>query len=209
MTSPFSQYFQINQLKMCEQDLALFNNLIAKNPVRLFFDTETTGLGNADRIINMCIVECDFQTMKMRYFESLFNPEGRSIAPGAFAVHKISSQSLKYQPTFAQIAGDILEFVNNRTLIAHNKQFDKRMLNNELARCSHNLIANNKFECTLEMARIAFPGLKNSLQDLCERFNVDHSNRTVHGALIDTLLLAQIYPHLLVKYTKNLPEIQG
>lgn len=163
---------------------------------QIFLDTETTGLEHklGHRIIEIGGVEMCNRRLTHRHFHRYLNPE-RDIDAGALAVHGISLEFLQDKPRFAEIAAEFLDFVRGAELIIHNAPFDIGFLNAELARLD---MAPIETVChgvadTLRMAKEQFPGKKNNLNALCERFGVDNSHRTLHGALLDAEILAEVY----------------
>lgn len=159
-------------------------------------DTETTGLEPADghRIIEIGCVEIIDRKLTGRHFHVYINPE-REIDAEAYAVHQLSREKLAGEPLFAEIASDFIEFVTGAELIIHNAAFDVGFLDHELAILKrHGSIADH---CTvldtLLMARKKHPGQRNSLDALCKRYGVDNSQRELHGALLDSELLADVY----------------
>jgi DNA polymerase-3 subunit epsilon len=159
-------------------------------------DTETTGLDarNGDRIIEIGCVEMVARKLTRRTFHQYINPERKSDA-GALAVHGISDESLLDKPKFAQIAQEFSDFVRGAELVIHNAAFDLGFLDAELGRLKLPLV---KDLCegvvdSLKMARELHPGRKNSLDVLCDRYAIDNSRRTLHGALLDAELLAEVY----------------
>ncbi|WP_075997668.1 DNA polymerase III subunit epsilon [Salaquimonas pukyongi] len=165
----------------------------------IIFDTETTGLKPEDgeRIIEIGAVEFVNRMPSGRTFHKYVNPDGRKVDPGAFAVHGISDGQLAGEPTFAEIAGEFLEFIEGANLVAHNAPFDIKFLNYELARLDHPPIAPDRVVDTLDIARRKHPMAQNSLDRLCERYGIDNRHRTLHGALLDAQLLAEVYIELL------------
>ena len=162
----------------------------------VFFDTETTGLrpGDGHRIIEIACVEVVDRSLTDRHYHVYLNPE-REIDEGAVAVHGMTWEMLKDKPKFADVAEDFLAFIADAEIVAHNAPFDVAFLNAELGRLSLPPVETCCLGVidTLAMARSRFPAGRCSLDDLCQRFNVDRSKRTLHGALIDSELLAQVY----------------
>ena len=162
---------------------------------QVVLDTETTGLdpGQGHRIIEIACVEMINRRVTRNTFYKRINPE-REIDEGATQVHGIRLEDLEYEPKFADIAADFLEYVDGAELIIHNAPFDVGFLNAELARLEKPPITEH---CgvidTLAMARELHPGRRNALDALCERYQVDNSARTLHGALLDAELLADVY----------------
>ncbi len=162
---------------------------------RIVLDTETTGLEPADghRIIELACLELDGRRATGRHFHRFMNP-GRGIEIAATQVHGLTVEDLADKPKFSDIVDEFLEFVDGAELLIHNAPFDVAFLNAELA-----LIGRAKVESvcsvadTLAMARELHPGKKNSLDALCERYAVDNSKRTLHGALLDAQLLADVW----------------
>ncbi|MFC7536238.1 DNA polymerase III subunit epsilon [Sphingomonas sp. GCM10030256] len=163
----------------------------------IVFDTETTGTNPAggDRVVEIGCVELVNRVETGRTFHCYFNPE-RSMPSEAEAVHGLSSIFLSDKPRFAEKIDDLLEFVGDSPLIAHNAGFDFGFVNHELHRCGRDPICLSRMICTLMMARTRHPGAKHSLDALCSRFGVDRSQRVKHGALLDAQLLAQVYVEL-------------
>ena len=162
---------------------------------RIILDTETTGLEPAEghRIIELACLELHDRRPSGRHFHRYVNPE-RDIDLAASQVHGLTAEDLADKPRFADIVDEFLEFVEGSELLIHNAPFDVAFLNAELER-----IGRPKLESlcsvsdTLAMAREMHPGKKNSLDALCERYAIDHSRRTLHGALLDAQLLADVW----------------
>ncbi|HEX8379936.1 MAG TPA: DNA polymerase III subunit epsilon [Allosphingosinicella sp.] len=163
----------------------------------IVFDTETTGLSplTGDRIVEIGCVELWNRVETGRTFHAYFNPE-RPMPSEAEAVHGLSDAFLADKPRFRDIARDLIEFLGDCPLVAHNASFDFGFLNHELNNCGHSLICLTRMVDTLQIARSKHPGAKHSLDALCSRFGVDRSLRVKHGALIDAQLLAQCYVEL-------------
>ena len=163
---------------------------------QIFLDTETTGLEHkfGHRIIEIGCVEMRNRRLTNRHFHRYLNPE-REIDAGALEVHGITLEFLQDKPLFAEIAAEFLDFVQDAELIIHNAPFDIGFLNAELARLDMVPIDTvcRAVHDTLAMARELFPGKKNNLNALCERYGVDNSHRTLHGALLDAEILADVY----------------
>lgn len=164
----------------------------------IILDTETTGLEHktGDRVIEIGCIEIYNRTPTGREFHTFINPE-RDVPPGAQAVHGLSAAFLKDKPVFAKIAKEFLEFIEGDTLVIHNASFDVGFLNAELGLIGLMPIAMDRVVDTLAIARRKFPAGPNNLDALCKRFSIDLSKRTKHGALIDCLLLAEVYVELL------------
>ncbi|HUG46311.1 MAG TPA: DNA polymerase III subunit epsilon [Sphingomicrobium sp.] len=163
----------------------------------IVFDTETTGLDPAggDRIVEIGCIEMLNRAETGRHFHAYFNPE-RSMPSGAEAVHGLTDVFLSDKPRFSERAGELLDFIEDSPLVAHNASFDFGFLNHELGRCGHKVICLSRMVDTLALVRSRHPGCKHSLDALCTRFGVDRSRRTRHGALLDAQLLAQVYVEL-------------
>ncbi|GGO95359.1 DNA polymerase III subunit epsilon [Stakelama pacifica] len=163
----------------------------------IIFDTETTGLSfsGGDRLVEIGCVELVNRVETGRTFHCYFNPQ-RAMAAEAEAVHGLSDRFLADKPLFAHKVEELLEFIGDSPLVAHNAAFDFGFINGELALCSRPLIALERMIDTLVMARTRIPGAKHTLDALCVRFGVDRSHRVLHGALLDAQLLAQVYVEL-------------
>ncbi len=161
------------------------------------FDTETTGLNAAsgDRLVEIGCVEMVNRVETGRTFHAYFNPE-RSMPPEAQAVHGLSDAFLADKPLFGDLVEDLLDFLEDSPLVAHNASFDFAFLNHELSRINRPDIAPARMIDTLGLSRTKFPGAKHSLDALCTRFGIDRSHRIKHGALLDAQLLAQVYVEL-------------
>jgi DNA polymerase-3 subunit epsilon len=164
----------------------------------IVFDTETTGLSpNAgDRIVEIGCVEMFNHIPTGNTFHVYLNPE-RDMPEAAFAVHGLSSAFLADKPVFATVADRFLEFVADGRLVAHNAAFDMGFVNAELARLGHPGIGEERVVDTLVIARRKHPFAPNSLDALCQRYGIDNSRRTKHGALLDAEILAEVYMELL------------
>ena len=166
---------------------------------QIFLDTETTGLSpeNGDRMVEIGCIEMDNRRLTGRHLHFYLNPE-RKNGEGAVAVHGLTDEFLSDKPLFAHVVDEILEFVSGAEIIIHNASFDVGFLNEELRRCGRPKFSTHvsAITDTLAMARDQFPGKSNSLDALCKRLEVDNSNRTLHGALIDANLLAEVYIRL-------------
>ena len=163
---------------------------------QIFFDTETTGLEaeNGDRIIEIGCLEMVDRRMTGNTLHLYINPE-RSSHPDALKVHGLTDEFLADKPRFAEVADDLLQFLAGAELVIHNAGFDVSFVNAELRRMKKGVITDvvAKVTDSLLMAREMFPGKANSLDALCRRLEVDNSNRTLHGALLDAGLLAEVY----------------
>jgi DNA polymerase III subunit epsilon len=163
----------------------------------IVFDTETTGLDplSGDRLVEIGCVEMVNRCATGRNFHAWCNPQ-RDMPMEAERVHGLSAAFLADKPLFADIAADLLAFVGDSPLVAHNAQFDFGFLNAELAACGHEPVSLDRMVDTLAIARRRHPGAKHSLDALCTRYGVDRSHRVKHGALLDAELLAQVYVEL-------------
>lgn len=160
----------------------------------IVFDTETTGLSatGGDRLVEIGCIELLNRCATGRNFHAYCHPE-RAMPPEAQAVHGLSDAFLADKPKFSFIAADLLEFLGDAPLVAHNASFDFGFLNMELARIDLPPIAMDRMIDTVAMARKLHPGGKHSLDALCTRYGIDRSHRVLHGALLDAELLAQLY----------------
>ena len=163
---------------------------------QIVLDTETTGLNAklGDRVIEIGCVELASRRLTGNDWHRYLNPE-RESEPGALAVHGISNEFLLDKPRFAEVAVEFLEYICGAELIIHNAAFDVEFLNCELERAGLPSIGghcSSVFD-TLKLAKDLHPGKRNSLDALCERYQVDNSHRTLHGALLDATLLAEVY----------------
>ena len=163
----------------------------------IVFDTETTGLNPAggDRMVEIGCIEMVNRVETGRTFHAYFNPQ-RSMPLEAEAVHGLSTIFLSAQPLFEDRVEDLIEFLGDSPLVAHNASFDFAFLNNELQLCGRPLVCESRKRDTLVLARTKHPGAKHSLDALCTRFGVDRTMRVKHGALLDAQLLAQVYVEL-------------
>ncbi len=163
---------------------------------QIVLDTETTGLEPAlgHRIIEIAAVELVNRRLTGNHFHRYLNPE-REIDEGAQQVHGLTLEFLAEKPRFADIAEEFLAFIRGAELIIHNAAFDLGFLNHELALLGLEPVESHCVGVvdTLRMAREMHPGQKNNLDALCKRYGVDNSNRTLHGALLDAELLADVY----------------
>lgn len=163
----------------------------------IVLDTETTGLDpkDGDRIVEVACLELVDRVWTGAKFQEYIWPD-RDMPDEAFRVHGISIESLEGKPRFEAIADSLLAFIDGAPVVAHNAPFDMKFLNWELQNCDRPLLPMDKVVDTLAIARKRFPGAGNSLDALCRRFEVDNTDRTLHGALIDSRLLADVYYHL-------------
>ncbi len=163
---------------------------------QIFLDTETTGLypAHGHRIIEIAAIEMINRRPTNHHFHVYLNPE-REIDPAAQEVHGITLEFLQDKPLFKSIAHDMMDFIGDAELIIHNAPFDVGFLNSELDRIGLQPIEKNcgKITDTLKMAKESRPGQRNNLDALCRHFGIDNSKRTLHGALLDAELLAEVY----------------
>ncbi len=163
---------------------------------QIVLDTETTGLDprQGHRIIEVACIEMVSRRLTGRHLHKYTNPE-REIDEGAQAVHGITLEFLADKPKFADIVDEFLEFISGAELIIHNAPFDLGFLNAELRRLDRVPVETvcNGVTDTLKMAKDLHPGKRNNLNALCDRYEIDNSSRTLHGALLDTELLADVF----------------
>jgi DNA polymerase-3 subunit epsilon len=160
----------------------------------IVLDTETTGLDpyQGHRLIEVGCIELVNRFPTGQTFHRYLNPQ-RDVPAEAFAVHGLSLEFLKDKSLFSDIAAELMDFIGDAPLVAHNASFDLGFLNAELERVSLPAIARERLVDTLLLARRKYPGGSNRLDDLCQRFGIDNSRRTKHGALLDAELLAEVY----------------
>ena len=163
----------------------------------IVFDTETTGLSPAtgDRMVEIGCVELVNRVETGQSFHAYFNPE-RPMDPAAQEVHGLSDAFLSNKPLFEDKVEELLDFLGDSPLVAHNARFDFSFMNHELGNCGRLNIPDSRMIDTLSLARVRHPGAKHSLDALCTRYGIDRSHRIKHGALLDAQLLAQIYIEL-------------
>lgn len=163
----------------------------------IILDTETTGLSPRDghRVVEIGCVELVNYVATGRTWHSYLNPE-RDMPAEAAAVHGLTGDFLAGKPVFASVVEEFHAFIGDAPLVIHNAAFDLGFLNAELERLGFPALPSNRAVDTVEMARRKFPGLRNSLDALCERFGIDKSARQWHGALLDAQLLAEVYLEL-------------
>ena len=163
---------------------------------QIVLDTETTGLDpkQGHRIIEVAAIELNGRKVSQRSFHRYLNPE-REIDAGAAEVHGLTLERLQNEAKFAEIAPALLEFISGAELIIHNAPFDVGFLNKELELAGLPPLSEHcpSVLDTLKLAKELHPGKKNNLNALCDRYQVDNSHRTLHGALLDTELLAEVY----------------
>jgi DNA polymerase III subunit epsilon len=163
----------------------------------IVFDTETTGLNPAtgDRLVEIGCVELVNKVETGRVYHAYFHPD-RDMPIEAERVHGLSIAFLADKPRFREAVEDLLEFIGDAPLVAHNASFDFGFLNAELGACGRPIVAMGRMIDTLAIAKVRHPGAKLSLDALCTRYGIDRSHRVKHGALLDAQLLAQLYVEL-------------
>ncbi len=164
----------------------------------IVLDTETTGMDphNGDRIVEIGCVELLNHIPTGKTLQIYINPE-RAIPAEAIAIHGITNEFVADKPIFSQIYSEFMEFIEGSKLIIHNAEFDMKFINWELGQVGHPAIGWGNVIDTLGMARKKFPGSPANLDALCRRFSIDNTERTYHGALLDSELLAEVYLELL------------
>ncbi|QIG78535.1 DNA polymerase III subunit epsilon [Stakelama tenebrarum] len=163
----------------------------------IVFDTETTGLSfsGGDRMVEIGCVELVNRVPTGASFHGYFNPQ-RAMPVEAFNVHGLSETFLSDKPCFHERCEELLDFIGDSPLVAHNAGFDFGFLNGELGICGKPHVHGDRMVDTLSIARVKHPGAKHTLDALCTRYGIDLSQRTLHGALLDAQLLAQVYIEL-------------
>ncbi|MCK0099052.1 DNA polymerase III subunit epsilon [Qipengyuania sp. S6317L1] len=163
----------------------------------VIFDTETTGLDpkTGDRMVEIGCVEMIDRVETGNSYHAYYNPE-RDMPAAAEAVHGLSAEFLSGKPLFSETVDELLEFLGDAPLVAHNAGFDFGFLNAELERIGREPVSMDRMVDTVAIARKKHPGAKLSLDALCTRYGVDRSHRVKHGALLDAELLAQVYVEL-------------
>ena len=161
-------------------------------------DTETTGMDpfTGDRIVEIGCVELVNHIPSGNHYHVYINPE-RDVPAEVVAVHGLTEEFLKDHKTFAETYTDFLDFIADAKLVIHNAEFDMKFINHHLQEMGAPAIPNTRVIDSLMMARQKFPGSPANLDALCKRFEIDNSNRTLHGALLDSELLAEVYLELL------------
>lgn len=163
----------------------------------IVLDTETTGFDpkTGDRLIEVGCIEIEDLLPTGRTFHTLVYPE-RLIPPDAIRVHGITDEKVKSAPRFHEVVHELMGFIGDAPVIAHNAAFDRSFIDHECGLCGHPLIEETRWIDTLKLAQTRFPGMANSLDALCKRFKISLVERTLHGALIDARLLAEVYLEL-------------
>lgn len=165
----------------------------------IVLDTETTGMDPLDghRLVEIGCVELENHLPTGRTYHQYINPE-RDVPEEVVAVHGLTTERLASEPTFGEIVGDFLDFLGEDSkLVIHNAEFDMKFINAELKMFGFPDFDKKRVFDTLALARKKFPGSPANLDALCRRFHIDNSNRTLHGALLDSELLAEVYLELL------------
>ena len=164
----------------------------------IVLDTETTGFEptEGDRIVEIGAVELLNHVPTGRTYHQYINPQ-RAMPAGAFAIHGLGDEFLADKPLFAEIAQAFTDFVGDAKMVIHNASFDMKFLNAELGWAKRKLLPMDQAIDTLMIARRKFPGSPASLDALCRRFSIDNSSRTLHGALLDSEILAEVYLELI------------
>lgn len=163
----------------------------------IVFDTETTGFDplNGDRLVEIGCVEIENHMPTGRHYHQYVNPE-RDVPQSAVRVHGLTADFLSDKPVFSEIVGDFLDFIGESPLVAHNATFDFGFIDMELGRAGFKKLNPLRMVDTLQIAREKFPGSPASLDALCKRFSIDSFNRDLHGALLDSEILAAVYLEL-------------
>ncbi|GLP96196.1 DNA polymerase III subunit epsilon [Paraferrimonas sedimenticola] len=169
---------------------------------QIILDTETTGMNQASgphylghKIIEIGAVEVINRRLTGRTYHQYINPQ-MAIDPEAIEVHGITDERVSAEPIFAQIADEFIEFIDGAELVAHNAPFDVGFMDHEFAQLNRgDILTANMCQITdsLDLAKKLFPGQKNNLDALCKRYGIDNSHRTLHGALLDAEILADVY----------------
>ena len=177
----------------------------------IVLDTETTGLyaDKGDRVVDIGCVELINHRPTGKVYHQYLNPE-REIDAEALSIHGITDEFLKDKPKFAEVVDEFLAFIGNDPLVIHNAPFDIGFLNMELSKVNRPLLQMDRVVDTLVWARKKYPGSQVNLNALCKRFDVDLSKRTVHGALVDCELLADVYLAMILdkelKFTQHVEK---
>ncbi|PCI63878.1 MAG: DNA polymerase III subunit epsilon [Kordiimonadales bacterium] len=165
----------------------------------LIFDTETTGFDplSGDRLIEIGLVEMVDRSLTGNHYHVYVNPE-RDVPEGAVKIHGLTTEFLADKQVFSEVMDEFLEYIgDDSVLVAHNADFDMRFINWELEHAGRPIIHKKRFIDTLAIARTKYPGAANSLDALCKRFSINNAHRTLHGALLDAEILAEVYIELL------------
>ncbi|MFV0295457.1 MAG: DNA polymerase III subunit epsilon [Hyphomicrobiaceae bacterium] len=177
----------------------------------IVLDTETTGLDakTGDRLVEIGCVEIVNRMPTGVEFHRFICPEDREVHPEAFQVHGISTEFLADKPKFREVVDDFLAFIGDAPLVIHNAPFDAGFINMELSRVRRPEIPRSRLVDTLELARRKHPAGPNTLDALCRRYGIDNSKRTKHGAIMDSLLLAEVYVELLAERQAKLSQTEA
>jgi len=164
----------------------------------IVFDTETTGLDpyQGHRLIEIGCIELLNRIPSGQTFHRYVNPQ-RDVPAEAFAIHGLSGDFLKDKPLFADVADELIAFIGDAPLVAHNASFDLNFINAEFERAGKAAVTRDRIIDTLLLARRKHPGSPNRLDDLCARYSIDNSRRVKHGALLDAEILAEVYLELI------------
>jgi DNA polymerase-3 subunit epsilon len=176
----------------------------------IVFDTETTGLDpiTGDRLVEIGCVELVNCFPTGNTFHRYFNPD-RDMPDSAFKVHGLGIDFLQDKPRFAEVADELVAFLGDAPLVAHNALFDLGFLNAELERAGRTAVSRERLVDTLMLARRKYPGSSNRLDDLCVRYRIDNSHRTKHGALLDAELLSEVYVELIEARQAHLSLVEA
>jgi DNA polymerase III subunit epsilon len=164
----------------------------------IVLDTETTGFEPSEghRLVEIGCVEIFDRYPTGNIFHAYVNPE-RDMPAGAFNVHGLSAEFLKDKPLFSNVYDGFIEFLGDANIVIHNAAFDMKFLNSEFTKLGKPVLASSRIIDTLLLARRKHPGVSNTLDALCDRYNIDRSKRVKHGALLDSEMLAEVYSELL------------
>jgi DNA polymerase-3 subunit epsilon len=180
-------------------EITVTETIVTAGPPReIVLDTETTGFDpvSGDRLVEIGCIELINHVATGRTFHVYLNPE-REMPEAAFKIHGLSTEFLSDKPKFTEVVEKFVEFIAESPLVIHNAEFDMKFLNFELEKVGRKAMPLQRAVDTVKMARQKFPGSPASLDALCKRFNIDNSSRTLHGALLDAQLLAEVYLELL------------
>jgi len=178
--------------KRSKKDLGKFKKLFNDTSRKIIFDTETTGFYNSDKIVEIYLCEIINDVKTDNYLHFYFNPE-IEVPKKVVEIHGLDNDFLQDKPLFKDKYKEIIDFIGDSNLVAHNASFDRRMLNNELTRARQKIFAKHNFIDTLKIARYLYPGEKNTQDILCQRFGLLSKDRKIHSAKQDVELLYQIY----------------
>ena len=192
--------------KMIERNVTPPPNILNRE---IILDTETTGLSNNDKIVEISLLEtvCGVKTGRKLHF--FLNPVTQ-VSKKAAEIHGLTNEKLEKFPKFFEVAENIINFIGEGNIVAHNAKFDRRMLNNELIRCDKKTFPENRFIDTLKIARFLFPKVPNNQDALCKRFDINNYNRLktgIHSAMEDTIMLYFIYQKMKVLLDEKEMEV--